>query len=193
MEEKRTERTVYQLYDQSWDMPVANSFSASEIYDKITSMKNDYLNDMNGSLEKDEDIYDYNEKSMNHEMEVRACPESEIDEVDDEGIIRPKENSPYLDMQRAYSGTVAVEARCDDDDRIEDVSMQERFSTEFVKAVKKERPESDIQKFREISISPDGEIVDYSLNDIVKKGFLMADQQSEQPKKSQNRAAQAER
>lgn len=151
-----------------------------------------------GSLEKDEDIYDYNEKSMNHEMEVRAYPESEIDEVDDEGIIRPKENSPYLDrpdldMQRAYSGTVAVEARCDDDDRIEDVSMQERFSTEFVKAVKKERPESDIQKFREISISPDGETVDYSLNDIVKKGFLMADQQLEQPKKSQNRAAQAER
>ena len=96
-------------------------------------------------------------------------------------------------MQRAYSGTVAVEARCDDDDRIEDVSMQERFSTEFVKAVKKERPESDIQKFREISISLDGEIIDYSLNDIVKKSFLMADQQSEQPKKSQNRAAQAER
>lgn len=191
-------RTVYQLYDLSWDMPVANSFSASEIYDKITSMKNDYLNDMNGSLEKDEDIYDYNEKSMNHEMEVRAYPESEIDEVDDEGIIRPKENSPYrerqdLDMQRAYSGTVAVEARCDDEDRIEDVSMQERFSTEFVKAVKKERPKSDIQKFREISISPDGETVDYSLNDIVKKSFLMADQQLEQPQKSQNRAAQAER
>lgn len=102
-------------------------------------------------------------------------------------------DTPDLDMQRAYSGTVAVEAQCDDDDRIEDVSMQERFSTEFVKAVKKERPESDIQKFREISISPDGETVDYSLNDIAKKGFLMADQQLEQPQKSQNRTAQAER
>lgn len=69
----------------------------------------------------------------------------------------------------------------------------EKFQPDFVQAVKKERPESDIQKFREISISPDGETVDYSLNDIAKKGFLMADQQLEQPQKSQNRTARTER
>lgn len=201
MEEKRTERTVYQLNDgEDMDSPVKCSFSAGEIYDAICDASEDYTQDFDAIEEDlDYDPYDAEYKSR-HEWNVYAYPESMIDEIDEDGIAWLKDDQ-NVDYEKAHCGRIFVETQFTEesqesekslsDQDIEDFYITEDYSDDFAKEVQKERPGYRVSTHETYLEDPDG--LTFTTDELSKAGFNLADEKEKDSQKEKAKSKQTER
>lgn len=181
-EEKNVNEKQYYLLDKSYNkdgFTIAKSPSASAIYEEVKNLSDKYINDPN-----QEDLKGDMEGEIYHWY-------SDYDPTENQDfgwyVTKHKWEIEESDNgKRELRAAVEIKTKIheeDYDEKTNDIQniyvqeLSENYDEEFVKAVKKERPESEIQKFRLDDCKHN-----CNLNELAKEGRKTA-QTDEKPQK----------